>query len=81
FIEIRGKKIEINGSMSLEDIENITEVPSQYLISKLSLPQNVSKKRNIGFLKRMYRFNMQDVRKYIREYIKGYKLLDYEKVK
>ncbi|MDH4217797.1 MAG: DUF4405 domain-containing protein [Candidatus Aminicenantes bacterium] len=52
----------ITGEMSLSEIEERTGVPTQKIIEKLSLPQNVSLQENIGRLRRRYRFTLQDVR-------------------
>jgi len=68
-IIIGNKKIEIRGNFSFAQIEQLTGVPASFLIKKLQLPSGVSRTRNLGNLRRVYGFEMQDVRKYIREYL------------
>ncbi|NVM03286.1 MAG: 4Fe-4S binding protein [Candidatus Helarchaeota archaeon] len=72
-IKIGDKKLVVRGNLSLSQIERITGVPSSYLISKLKLPPNVSRNVNLGNLRKRYGFMMQDVRKFIREYLEKYK--------
>lgn len=72
-IKIGDKEIEIKGNMSFAQIEYLTGVPASYLIEKLKLPPQVlgaSRTANLGNLRKMYGFQIQDVRKYIREYLK-----------
>ncbi|KPK90034.1 hypothetical protein AMJ80_08980 [bacterium SM23_31] len=72
-IKIGDKEIEIKGNMSFAQIEYLTGVPASYLIEKLKLPSQVlkvSRTANLGNLRKIYGFQMQDVRKYIREYLK-----------
>ena len=69
-IIIGNKKIEIKGSLSFVQIEQLTGVPASFLIKKLKLPAEISRTKNLGSLVRVYGFEMQDVRKYIREYLK-----------
>ncbi len=69
-IKIDGREIEIIGRVSFSQIEMLTGVPASFLIKKLKLPSNISKTRNLGNLRRTYGFEMRDVRKYIREYLK-----------
>ncbi|MFC1565113.1 hypothetical protein ACFL6G_09270 [candidate division KSB1 bacterium] len=69
-LKIGGREIEIKGSVSFNQIEKLTGVPASFLIKKLKLPSNISKTRNLGNLRRTYGFEMRDVRKYIREYLK-----------
>jgi len=72
-IKIGDKEIILRGNLSLSQIEIITGVPSSYLISKLKLPPSASRNINLGNLRKRYGFTMQDVRKYIREYLEKYK--------
>lgn len=69
-IVIGNKKIEIKGSLSFVQIEQLTGVPASFLIKKLKLPSEISRTKNLGSLVRVHGFQMQDVRKYIREYLK-----------
>jgi len=68
-IKIGDNEVVIMGNMSFAQIEELTGVPSSYIISKLNLPPNVSPNANLGNLRKQYGFLMQDVRKYIREYL------------
>jgi LysM repeat protein len=52
----------ITGQMSLFEIESRTGVPASKIIEKLRLPPNVSRRQNIGRLRRQYGFTLQDVR-------------------
>ena len=52
----------ITGQMSLYEIERRTGVPAQKIIEKLRLPPNVSRRQNIGRLRRQHGFTLQDVR-------------------
>ena len=72
-IKIGDKEIILRGNLSFSQIEKLTGVPSSYLFSKLKLPPNVSRNVNMGNLRKRYGFTMQDVRKYIREYLEKYK--------
>ena len=69
-IEIGNKKIVITGSLTFGQIERITGVPAHFLTRKLGIPPNYRRNLNLGRLRRMYNFKIQDVRKYIREYLK-----------
>jgi polyferredoxin len=68
-IKVEGKEIIIRGFYTFLQIEKQTGVPADYLISKLKLPSNISRNTNLGNLRKRYGFQMQDVRKHIREYI------------
>lgn len=70
-IKVGEKDVAIMGYMTLAEIESLTSCSASHLISKLKLPSDVSKNTNIGKLKRIYGFDIQDVRKYIREYLKN----------
>ena len=72
-IKIGNTELVIRGNLSLNQIEKMTGVPVSYLISKLKLPPNVSRNTNIGNLRKRHGFTMQDVRKFIREYLEKYK--------
>ena len=71
-IKIDNREIILRGNISFSEIEQLTGVPSSYLISKLKLPPNVSRDVNLGNLRKKYGFTMQDVRKFIREYLEKY---------
>lgn len=58
----------ITGSMTLADIEKKTGVPVQYIITRLKLPPETRPDEQVGRLRRQYGFNMDDLRRYVREY-------------
>ena len=58
------------GMMTLKEIEDLTGVPTVYLLEHLSLPHDVSPDERLGRLRRIYGFTMQDVRRIVVEYKK-----------
>jgi hypothetical protein len=54
--------IVITGQMSLYEVEKLTGIPSQKIIEKLGLPQNVPRSENLGRLRRRYGFTIQEAR-------------------
>jgi len=76
FINVRGKNVLITGDMTLEEIETLSSIPSRYLISRLEIPQDVSRNQTLGQLRKTYEFQIQDVRKHLREYLEEYKILN-----
>ena len=60
--------VKIEGSMTLDDIEQISGVPKAYILRKLELPLTVSTKEKLGQLKATYSFTMEDVRKAVSDY-------------
>lgn len=61
--------MEIFGSMTFREVEDLTGVPASYIINTLTLPETVSEDERIGPLKHRYDFEIDD----IREIVKGYK--------
>ena len=59
---------QIEGSMTLADIEQINGVPAAYLLHELDLPLTISKKEKLGQLKETYNFSMEDVREVVSDY-------------
>jgi len=53
---------EINGRLSLADVERLTGVPASSIIKKLNLPAGTSKNERLGYLRRRYGFSIQQVR-------------------
>jgi hypothetical protein len=53
---------EINGRLSLAEVERLTGVPASALIKKLNLPAGTSKDERLGRLRRRYGFSIQQVR-------------------
>ena len=56
------KKVEINGRMSLADIEKAAGISAKKIAQELGLPQDAPLDRNLGSLRRSYNFEMQQVR-------------------
>jgi hypothetical protein len=64
------EKEEIFGSMTLVELEDVTNVPLEHVITRLQLPPETDKNERLGTLKREYGFTMEDVRRIVREYKK-----------
>jgi hypothetical protein len=62
--------ISINGSMTLNEVEEATDVPVAYIIETLGLPKSVTGKNKLGTLKKKYEIEIN----YVREIIKEYKI-------
>lgn len=60
--------IVINGSMTLQEIEQATGVPAAYIKEQLVLPETVSSETRLGILKREYDFEMSEVRSAVKNY-------------
>jgi hypothetical protein len=60
--------ISVRGSMTLREVQATTGVPATYIISALKLPPSVSPDQKLGFLKRTYGFELNQVRQVIKEY-------------
>lgn len=58
----------IQGSMTLADVEQATGVPANYLIERLKLPETTSKTARLGQLRRKHGFTLSDVRKAVADY-------------
>jgi hypothetical protein len=59
---------EIRGSMSLLEVEEVTGVPIEYVMSKLGLPANVDKTEQLGRLRRAHGFQMEELREAVETY-------------
>jgi len=64
-----GIPIQINGRMSLQDIEGICGVPTAYMIDGLGLPPGVSLETKLGRLKRRHDFSLVELREMIQRYL------------
>lgn len=58
----------IRGSMSLREVTNATNIPVEYFIQKLELPPGISAEERLGRLGRVYGFEIEDVRRIVRQY-------------
>ena len=65
--EKKGKKVEINGRMSLADIETATGLKAGEIAEKLGLPGDAPRDQKLGQLRRRYGFQLQQVRDLIME--------------
>lgn len=63
-----GRSIEITGRLTLGMVSKTYNVPLEFLIQKLGLPQGTSSAERLGWLRRTYGFRMSDVEKIIRQY-------------
>ncbi|MFW6131472.1 MAG: DUF4405 domain-containing protein [Candidatus Aminicenantaceae bacterium] len=62
--------IEVFGSMTLKEVENRYNVPTESIKKFLSIPLSISDYENLGRLRRRYGFRMSDVERFIAEYHK-----------
>jgi len=62
-------KYGIDGSMTLSDVEKRTGVPSAVLLRELGLPSSLPTDVNLGKLRKQYGFEMNDLRKVVREQV------------
>ena len=60
--------ISLRGSMSLKDVETTTGGPAAYIIGALKLPESTATEERLGFLKRRYGFEINDVREIVKAY-------------
>jgi len=58
----------ITGSMTLGKVEELTGVPVSFLRQSLDLPESVSENERLGPLGRRYGFEVEDVRRAVRNY-------------
>ncbi len=56
---------EISGSMTLEQVEQVTGVPADVIIQALGLPPDTPRDQRLGRLRRTHGFEMQDIRNII----------------
>ena len=59
---------DIRGSMTLNEIEQVTNVPVDYIIKSLKLPVSVPRDEKLGYLKNEYGFDMNELRTLIENY-------------
>lgn len=53
---------ELKGSMTLEDVENLTGMATKQLLRKLDLPEDVSRETRLSHLRKQYGISMQEIR-------------------
>ena len=59
------KHMEIRGSMTLYEVEQLTGVSVENILRKLNLPSDIPADQQLGKLRRKYGFEMDDVRKIV----------------
>jgi hypothetical protein len=59
---------QVNGSMTLEEIEAATGVPASAILKELGLPADVPTNERMGRLRRQYGFEMHDVQEIVRKH-------------
>lgn len=62
------EKIQVRGAMTFTEVAEESEVSVEYIIEKLDLPEDVDKKERLGKLRKMYGFEIEDIRRIICEY-------------
>lgn len=63
-----GNSETIRGSMTLAEAEQSTNVPVEYILKELGIPDDVSPDERFGPLRRQYGFDMETVRQIIKNY-------------
>ena len=66
--EHRGEDHTIHGSMTLRDVQELTGVPVDRIITALRLPADVPRDERLGRLRRSYAFEIDDVRRVVNVY-------------
>ena len=61
-------EVTIDGSMTLEDVEQATGVPASFIIKSLNLPATISVEERLGPLKREHGFEIYELREIVKEY-------------
>lgn len=60
-------EVHISGSMTLRDVEEATGVAGADILQALGLPENLDLDRRLGNLKREYGFEIDDIRRIVKE--------------
>ena len=66
--EHRGEDHTIHGSMTLRDVQELTGVPADHIITTLRLPADVPRDERLGRLRRSYGFEIDDIRRIVSGY-------------
>ena len=64
-----GEDHTIHGSMTLRDVQELTGVPADHIITTLSLPADVPRDERLGRLRRSYGFEIEDIRRIVSGYM------------
>ena len=62
------RDISIQGSMTLQDVEDSFAVPVKYIVASLKLPESTLAEQQLGQLKKKYGIAINDVREIIKQY-------------
>jgi hypothetical protein len=60
--------IQIFGAMTLNEVEQNTGVPTEYVIQELKLSPDTDRDEKLGRLKEMFGFTMEDIRHIVKNY-------------
>ncbi len=60
--------VQVNGSMTLKEVENDYNVPADSIKKFLGIPLRISDYENLGRLRKRYGFHMSDVERFIEKY-------------
>ena len=66
--EHRGEDHTIHGSMTLRDVQELTGVPADHIITTLHLPADVPRDERLGRLRRSYGFEIDDIKRIVGGY-------------
>ncbi len=66
--ENRGEDHTIHGSMTLRDVQELTGVPVEHIITTLRLPADVPRDERLGRLRRSHGFEIDDIRRIVSGY-------------
>jgi len=66
--EHSGEDHTIHGSMTLRDVQELTGVPVDHIITALRLPGDVPRDERLGRLRRSYGFEIDDIRRIVSGY-------------
>ena len=64
--------VDVAGYMTIADVTEKYNIPHDYLIEKLDMPERTSLNERLGRLRRKYGFKMSDVERIIEEYYKSH---------
>lgn len=62
---------QINGTMTLREVEQLTGVSSEVILRELGLPPGLPVDERLGRLRRQYGFRMDDLREIVRKHAKN----------
>jgi hypothetical protein len=65
-----GEEATIRGSMTLQEVSDLTGVPADFILRELGLPDNIAPRKKLGQLKQEYGVEVNDVRRVVAEYQK-----------